>query len=393
VAHVFAPRHRYRSIALAVALGASLGWQGAAPTPTELAAAIDQLGSLDSYEVRMESARTVRRAPAELAVPALTRAARDHKDEYVRYRALVLLAGFSQPTTKDLMRELLGDRNDRLRTVAAAWFEHHPDPSVVQALIEALSGETSEFVRPALTRALAAHGDDVRARAVLVPLVARGEDYFRGAVIEALGDYRGAYALDAMEGVAKLDGPLQDDAITAIGKIGDPSRLRLLVELQSHVPDQLQPTLSASLCLMGLNCDAHQKYVSDTLVFAATADDRQPLLRSAVHAAEMLARAGHDDMLARLLDVGVSAGPAAQAPIALGAGLVALRDTPAMLRVLAKSPVRDQAILLLRDAFDMLNEDYEEERFFVDVRKAYWAAGEGSPERQVAEALIRVLEF
>jgi len=212
-------------------------------------------------------------------------------------------------------------------------------------------------------------------------------------VIEALGDYRGAYALDAIERVAKLDGPLQDDAITAIGKIGDASRLRPLVELQSQVPDQLQPTVSASLCLLGLNCDAHEKYVVDTLAFAAAADDRQPLLRSAVHAAEMLGRAGHDDVLNKLLEIGVTAGPTAEAPIALGVGLVALRDTPALLRVLAKSPVRDQAILLLRDAFDMLNEDYEEERFFVDVRKAYWAASAGSPERQVAEALIQVLEF
>jgi hypothetical protein len=41
----------------------------------------------------------------------------------------------------------------------------------------------------------------------------------------------------------------------------------------------------------------------------------------------------------------------------------------------------------------MLNEDFEEERFFVEVRKTYWAAGAGSPERQVAEDLIRVLEF
>jgi len=117
------------------------------------------------------------------------------------------------------------------------------------------------------------------------------------------------------------------------------------------------------------------------------------MLRGAVHAAEMLARAGHDDMLVALLALGVSARPSAQAPIALGVGLVALRDPAAALRVLTRSPDRDRAILLLRDAFDMLNEDFEEERFFVDVRRAYWAAGAGSPERETAEALIRVLEF
>jgi len=227
--HVSVPRYRTRLIALGLALAASLALQDQPPTAAELAAAIDQLGSLDSYDVRMEAARTVRRAPVERAGPALARAAREHADEYVRYRALVLLSGFSQPATGSLMGELLGDRNDRIRTVAAAWFEHHPDPAVVPRLIDALSDETSEFVRPALTRALAANGADPGARDVLVPLVLRGEDYFRGAVIEALGDYKAAYALTAIEQVARLDGPLQDDAITAIGKIGDPSRLKLLV--------------------------------------------------------------------------------------------------------------------------------------------------------------------
>lgn len=386
-------RHRLALTGFVLAVVASLALQEQAPGAAELARAIDQLGSLDSYEIRMEAARTIRRAPAEQAAPALTRAAREHRDEYVRYRAAVLLSGFSQPSTGTLMRALLADRNDRLRTVAAAWFEHHPDLQVLPALIEALTDETSEFVRPALTRALAAHGDDPRARDVLVPLVSRGEDYFRGAVIEALGDYRGQYALSAIEAVARLDGPLQDDAVAAIGKMGEASRLRLLVDLQRKVPDVGQPTLSASLCLLGLNCDAHKTYIVDTLKFAAAAEDRQALLRGAVHGAEMLARAGHDDMLAALYEVGVSAGPSAQAPIALGVGLVALRDTSATLRVLAKRADRDAALLLLRDAFDMLNEDFEEERFFVEVRKAYWAAGAGSPERQVAEDLIRVLEF
>jgi hypothetical protein len=55
---------------------------------------------------------------------------------------------------------------------------------------------------------------------------------------------------------------------------------------------------------------------------------------------------------------------------------------------------RDRAIELLRDAFDEISsEDYELERFYVDVRRAYWAAPAGSPRRQLAEALINKLEF
>ena len=47
--------------------------------------------------------------------------------------------------------------------------------------------------------------------------VGRGEDFFRGAVIEALGDYKAGYAYDALTAVARLEGPLQDDAALAPG--------------------------------------------------------------------------------------------------------------------------------------------------------------------------------
>ena len=52
-----------------------------------------------------------------------------------------------------------------------------------------------------------------------------------------------------------------------------------------------------------------------------------------------------------------------------------------------------RAIELLREAFDMLEEDFEEERFFATVRRTYWQAAAGSPERTVADTLIRKLEF
>ena len=82
--------------------------------------------------------------------------------------------------------------------------------------------EESEFVRPALTRALAAlRRRSPRRKTLMTTLVMRGQDFFRSVVIEALGDYRAAYALKPITEVAKLDGPLQDDAVLALGKIGD----------------------------------------------------------------------------------------------------------------------------------------------------------------------------
>src|SRR5438067_547598 len=69
----------------------------------QLQAALDKLGDLD-YATRTAAARTVRRTSAAQAVPALLETVGEHKDGYVRYRALVLLTGFNDPRTKDAMR-------------------------------------------------------------------------------------------------------------------------------------------------------------------------------------------------------------------------------------------------------------------------------------------------
>jgi HEAT repeat protein len=327
-------------------------------------------------------------------VPALARAARQHADGYVRYRALVLLAGFGDTSAAEVMREVMADRNDRLRMVAYAWFEHHRDAAVLPSLIDALGREQSEFVRPALLRALAAYGDDPRARAAALPLIMRGQDDFRGALIDALGDYRGTYALTAISDVAKLDGPLQDDAVTALGKIGEAASHDLLAELQRTAPRTVQPSVAAALCLIGANVPANEDYLKKSLAFGVSSGSNQPLLRGAAHGLAVLAVRNNAGALTSLLDAGVPAKDPARAPIALAVGLVALRNPGLLLKTLQPRPDREGVLLLLQEAFDMLSsEDYELERFYVEVRHAYWASAAGSSEQQLAEALIKKLEF
>ena len=94
-----------------------------------------------------------------------------------------------------------------------------------------------------------------------------------------------------------------------------------------------------------------------------------------------------------LFDAGIPAADPARAPIALALGMAVLRNPAGVLPALESRKDRDAALSLLQEAFDMLSEDYEEERFFVEIRKAYWSAAAGSPRRQVAEALIQKLEF
>jgi hypothetical protein len=59
-------------------------------TAEQVRAAIDKLGNLD-FPTRSAAARTVRRADAAVAVPALLSAVKQHSDQYVRFRALVIV--------------------------------------------------------------------------------------------------------------------------------------------------------------------------------------------------------------------------------------------------------------------------------------------------------------
>jgi HEAT repeat protein len=368
-----------------------------AVSPEQLKTAIDKLGDFD-YDTRTAASRTVRRTVATQAVPALLQTVAEHADGYVRYRALVLLTGFNDPRTTDAMKESRTSPNDRLRTVAYSFFEHHPDRALIGDLIVSLDKEQGEFVRPLLVRALAAHGaafDDPRIRQTLLREAGRGEDYFRSAVIEALGDYKAGYAYDALVGIAKLDGPLQDDAALALGKLQDKRALTTLAQLQQTAPRQSQPTVAAAICLLGVNCGSHQNYLIETLKFADRNLGFQELLRGAASGLAALSVAGgHDEAVDTLFTVGIPArDDTTRAPVALALGMVALRNTPLMLSALTKRADLDQAIDLLAEGFDMLEEDLDKETFFAAARRAYWAAPDGSPTRQLMQALIRKLDF
>jgi HEAT repeat protein len=353
---------------------------------------IDSLGNLD-FPVRVKASRALRRAPAEAAVPALMKAIEGHKDQFVRFRALVLLLGFNDSRTAAVVRQALTDPNDRMRTVAYAYYEHQPAASVIPVLLSALEREESEFVRPALVRALAAQGADAKVRETLLIEVGRGQDFFRSAVIEALGDYKATYAIEPIMGVARLSGPLQADAVMTLGKLGDRRAMETLAPLQRTAPRDSQPTIAAAICLLGINCDAHVPYLIETLRFAERNVGFQELLRNTVTAQVALANTGNTQALNAILEVGIPAVDPPRAPLALGAATIAIRNTPLMLSLLETYANRDAAIDLIAEGFDMLEEDYEEERFFVAVRRGYWKAPEGSPTRTVGQALIDELEF
>jgi HEAT repeat protein len=384
------------ALTLSVVLPASLqGQEPAAPqtvTAAQLQGAIDKLGSLD-YATRTDAGRLVRRTAPDQAVAALLNAVEQHADGYVRYRALVLLTGFNDPRTRDAMHESMASPNDRLRTVAYSYFEHHPDKALLPELLAALEKEQAEFVRPALIRALAAHGDDPRVQPILIREAGRGEDFFRSVVIEALGDYKATYAFDTVAAIAKLDGPLLDDAALSLGKIGDKRALETLSGLQRTAPRTAQPFVAAAICLLGINCGSHENYLIQTLKFGDQNIGFQELLRGAASGLGALGVSGRDTAVTALFDVGIPSRDPTRAPVALALATVALRNTPLMLSVLKSSPAQADAMALLAEGFDMLEEDLDKERFFALVRRTYWASPEGSADRRLMQTLIGKLDF
>jgi HEAT repeat protein len=364
----------------------------AATSPAEIRAAIDHLADLD-YAARVKSARVVRRSAAAQAVPALLQTISEHKDGFVRFRSLVLLTGFNDPRAAEQMLQAITSPNDRLREVAYGYFELHPDRVLIPRLIAALEKEMGDFVRPAIIRALAAVGDDPRVREVLLADVTRGVDFHRSTVIEALGDYKRAYALPKLLEVVKLDGPLQDDAALALGRIGEKQALGALAALQRSGSKELQPTLAAAICLLGVNCSSHLTYLDKVLAFADDNPGYQELVRPAAAGLAAVAIGGNAEALTVLFDKGIPSMDPIRAPMALAVAKVALRNTPLMLTTLQTQKDVAGALTLLAEGFDMLEEDLEEEQFFVAVRKGYWEAADAAPIRKLAEQLITKLDF
>jgi hypothetical protein len=358
--------------------------QGSAP---ELTTAIGRLGTLD-YPTRMNAARTVRRATAADAVAALTTAVQGSRDEFVRFRALILLTGFNDRNTPDLMRSLLTDRNDRVREVAYRWLEQHPDPALVPTLLGMLETEQAEFVRPALVRALAAVSSDAPVQRALTTEAGRGLDFFRAGVIEALGTARARWAVNALHDLARIDGPLQDDTIVALGRIGDPASLPVVTAVPVARAD-VAAAVQASRCLLGDACADRLTTLTDSVTSRVATREH---VRAGVAALGAVAATSDEGVtaLAALLSNGTI-----RPDIAVGLGGVALRNPARILAWLDGQPAPAQAAVIqaLREAFERLEEDYAEEQFFAAARAAYWAAADGSTTRTLMASVIEKLDF
>lgn len=363
--------------------------QAPAAAPGTLQQQITSLGAAD-YAVRTQAARLIRRTDVKQAVPALAEAARRDGNEFVRYRALVLLTAFNDPGTREVMSGLLRDPNDRVREVAFKWLEDRPDPRLAATLVPLLQTEQAEFVRPALIGALAAIGTEPAVQRALTIETTRGFDFFRSAVIDAMGRHRAVYGLDGIVAASRLEGPLQDDAVLALGRIGGTRAAAVLKAMSDGTPEAMV-MLHAARCLAGDPCAERVR----ALAAIATSEDAPAGdARAAVNALGALGQGRVAEALAALLTLS-DRRSALRERVSIAMGTVAIRQPDWTVGWLEGLPAsaRDGALALLKDGFDNLEEDYAEERFFAETRAGYWRAGEGSAGRTLRETIIQRLEF
>ena len=181
---------------------------------------------------RRKPRASIRRAPLAQAVPALLQAVTEHTDGYVRFSSLILLTGFNDPRAAEQMVEVLTVAERSVARGGVWHFSSHPRRVAHSTPARrAREREPASSCARRLVRALAARWRRSES--------ARGAAPRRDAGRRLLSQHRHrsarrlqrlAYAVAKLIEVAKLEGPLQDDAVLALGKIGDKQALGTLAD-------------------------------------------------------------------------------------------------------------------------------------------------------------------
>jgi hypothetical protein len=309
---------------------------GAWPTPAspeQIRAAIDKLADLD-YDTRMAAARTIRRAPSAQSRAGAAAGGQRARGRLRSLPGADLLTGYSRSAHSKTHGARCVSPNDRLREVAYAYFEQNPRPPLAPKMLAALDKEEGEFVRPApgagpLRRCRRSR----KVAAVLDSDAAPGLDFF-AAPYRASATTRSPPHIPRLIEIAKSDGPLQDDS-------GDGARQDLrqdrasapcgaaAVRAEGNAPPRLPPPSAVGHQLFGSRRlsrkDAHLRgHLSGLPVPAFAA----PPLDSATSPGRASRKPCGSCSRRRAL---AGSGPRA---VTLAVGLVALRNTPLMLKTL-----------------------------------------------------------
>src|SRR6185436_10202727 len=87
--------------------------------------------------------------------------------------------------------------------------------------------------------------------------------------------------------------------------------------IQRSANRAVQPSVAAAICLLNVNCESHESYLSETLKFADKNVGFQELLRAAAAGLGALAVAGRQEAGDMLIQIGIPSSDPTRAPVAL----------------------------------------------------------------------------
>ncbi len=247
-------------------------------------------------------------------------------------------------------------------------------------MIPALAGRARQGagrVRPAGARARAGGAAGAIARVAAGARARRGPRArisSAASVIEALGDYKAAYARRRRSPPSRSStARSQEDAALALGQIGDKRALETLAGLQRTAPRD-----GAAVDRRG-DLPARRQLRRRTRTTGRDARVRrqepgfQELLRGAAAAS---ARSAWRPRRGRrhAVRVGIPSRDPTRAPVALALATVALRNTPLMLSSSRSAPTARRRSSCSAKGSTCSRRISPKERFFAVVRHAYWSA-------------------
>ena len=167
--------------------------------------------------------------------------------------------------------------------------------------------------------------------------------------MEALGRHRGVYAVEGIVATSRLEGPLQDDALLALGRIGGTRAVAALGEFTKGTPEAAE-MIRAARCLVGERC---AESIAALVAAASSEERRQGTIRGAVDALEAIAQNRNEAALSALVTLGVKQS-ALRERVAVSVASVALRQPDWVVERIAAADAstRETIITMLKDGVD-----------------------------------------
>jgi len=273
---------------------------------------------------------------------------------------------------------------------------HSGTPALRHPSTSQTASSTSREEIDAAIDQLGAFDADERAAAARVVRRAPGTVALPALIDAASGHADGYVRYRALVLLSGYDDPrVPDHMEQALGEVNERLRAVAFDYFARHPEPRLLPVFLKALGSEG------GEFVRPALIRALTAQARDPKVRAALSKRlppghEVLSAqplSGEADAGRALLDAGMAAAGPARAPVALAVAEAAVEQPSTLLALVELRQDLDQTLRLLREGFDLLDDDFAEEQFFVALRRAYHAEAEGTSRRSVIQAVINTLEF